>query len=210
MGEASFGKGLVQTVYPLSENTGLALTTAKYYTPSGRLIQRDYSSVSLYDYYYNKDSANAPHTDIKTTDSGRPVYGGGGIAPDAEAPERKLNPFQESLARKYAFFNFSKHYLAEHTAIPKDFEVTDSVLDEFRKFLREQQVPFEETDFAANRTVIQQGIKLELVLSVFGMDEAYVLEARADPQIQKAVELLPQAAALLESSKQVIAGRRSQ
>ncbi len=59
VGETTFGKGLVQTVYPLSENTGLALTTAKYYTPSGRLIQRDYTNVSLYDYYYNRDKVDA-------------------------------------------------------------------------------------------------------------------------------------------------------
>jgi len=58
-GEVTFGKGLVQTVYPLSENTGLALTTAHYYTPSGRLIQRDYSNISLYDYYYNRDAESA-------------------------------------------------------------------------------------------------------------------------------------------------------
>src|SRR6185503_8628206 len=84
VGEVTFGKGLVQTVYPLSENTGLALTTAKYYTPSGRLIQRDYSNVSLYDYYYNreKEDAAAANHEVKLTDSGRTVYGGGGINPD--------------------------------------------------------------------------------------------------------------------------------
>src|SRR5258707_9148584 len=79
VGEVTFGKGLVQTVYPLSENTGLALTTAKYYTPSGRLIQRDYNGVSLYDYYYNRDSAESTNTanrEVKLTDSGRTVYGG--------------------------------------------------------------------------------------------------------------------------------------
>src|SRR5258707_14910347 len=79
VGEVTFGKGLGQTGYPLSENTGLALTTAKYYTPSGRLIQRDYNGVSLYDYYYNRDSAESTNTanrEVKLTDSGRTVYGG--------------------------------------------------------------------------------------------------------------------------------------
>ena len=77
MGETTFGKGLVQTVYPLSENTGLALTTAKYYTPSGRLIQRDYSNVSLYDYYTERDAdATTAGREVKLTDSGRTVYGG--------------------------------------------------------------------------------------------------------------------------------------
>src|ERR1041384_8348347 len=75
VGEVTFGKGLVQTVYPLSENTGLALTTAKYYTPSGRLIQRDYSNVSLYDYYFERDTENnTANREVKLTDSGRTVY----------------------------------------------------------------------------------------------------------------------------------------
>src|SRR5450432_2747815 len=78
-GETTFGKGLVQTVFPLAENTGLALTTAKYYTPSGRLIQRDYTNVSLYDYYFNRESEENATTnrEVKLTDSGRTVYGGG-------------------------------------------------------------------------------------------------------------------------------------
>lgn len=207
VGEASFGKGLVQTVYPLSENTGLALTTAKYYTPSGRLIQRDYSGVSLYNYYYNKDKADVNRTDVRTTDSGRPVYGGGGISPDVEIPERKLNPFQELLSRRFAFFNFAKHYLASHDTISQDFAVTDEVRGQFRQFLRDQDIPFNESDFTQNREYIQQEIKYELVLSMFGSDEAYKLGAAADPQIQKAVELLPQAATLLENARQVIAQR---
>src|SRR5246127_1466484 len=85
VGETTFGKGLVQTVYPLSENTGLPLTTYHYYTPSGRLIQRNYDGVSLYDYYYNHDQApptEEKNREVKLTDSGRTVYGGGGITPD--------------------------------------------------------------------------------------------------------------------------------
>src|SRR6201989_3219113 len=81
-GETTFGKGLVQTVYPLSENTGLALTTAHYYTPSGRLIQRDYSNISFLDYYYRTRNEQKDMSDVKMTDSGRTVYGGGGITPD--------------------------------------------------------------------------------------------------------------------------------
>src|SRR5881296_829769 len=93
-GETTFGKGLVQTVYPLSENTGLALTTAKYYTPSGRLIQRDYSNVSLYDYYFNRENEepNSNH-EVKLTDSGRTVYGGGGVSPDVKIATQKTNHF---------------------------------------------------------------------------------------------------------------------
>src|SRR5581483_3477081 len=78
LGEKTFGKGLVQTVFPLSDNTGLALTTAHFYTPSGRLIQRDYSNKSFYDYYFHKDDNARNPLDVKMTDSGRTVYGGGG------------------------------------------------------------------------------------------------------------------------------------
>ena len=144
VGETTFGKGLVQTVYPLSENTGLALTTAKYYTPSGRLIQRDYSGISLYDYYYTRDgsSPDTPQNhDVKLTDSGRTVYGGGGITPDVRLPAVKTNKFQDSLLQKYAFFNFSKHYLAIHKSIAKSFTVDDAVMQEFRHYLEEQKVP---------------------------------------------------------------------
>jgi len=98
VGETTFGKGLVQTVQPLSENTGLALTTARYYTPSGRLIQRDYKSISLYEYHYERKVPEHP-TEIRQTDSGRQVTGGGGITPDIIVPSPKYNKFQETLFR---------------------------------------------------------------------------------------------------------------
>src|SRR5947208_3287347 len=99
VGEVTFGKGLVQTVYPLSENTALALTTAKYYTPSGRLIQREYTGVSLYDYYYNRESeeAAANNKEVKLTDSGRTVYGGGGITHGFRIPAMKTSGMADTL-----------------------------------------------------------------------------------------------------------------
>src|SRR6202022_1666390 len=105
VGETTFGKGLVQTVTPLSENTGLALTTARYYTPSGRLIQRDYKNVTLYDYHYNPQPPRAP--EVKLTDSGRQVYGGGGITPDVVAPVAKPGDFQDVLLRRGVFYPFA-------------------------------------------------------------------------------------------------------
>ena len=209
VGESSFGKGLVQTVYPLSENSGLALTTAKYYTPSGRLIQREYSGVSLYDYYYHKENVDPSHAEVKSTDAGRTVYGGGGITPDVEVLPEKLNPFQENLIRKYIFFNFTKRYLAENGTISRNFEVNDAVLERFRKFLREQGVSFQESEITANLDYVRNTIKMELYLTVFGMDEAYKLEAAADVQVKKSIQLLPQAAALQEDARQVIARKEN-
>src|SRR5690349_569155 len=145
VGEITFGKGLVQTVYPLSENTGLALTTAKYYTPSGRLIQRDYTGVSLYEYYFNREgeAGNAANHEVKLTDSGRTVYGGGGITPDISIPPVKSNRFQDGMLQHYAFFNFAKRYMINHHPT-KAFEVDDVILQDFRKFLDEEKIAYTE------------------------------------------------------------------
>jgi carboxyl-terminal processing protease len=208
-GETTFGKGLVQTVYPLSENTGLALTTAKYYTPSGRLIQRDYNGVSLYDYYYNdRDSNNAEtpvsNHEVKMTDSGRTVYGGGGITPDVKIPNPKTNKFQDTLLEKYAFFNFAKHYVINHK-VDKTFEVDDAVMQEFRKFLDEQKITFTEADLAENNDWIRSNIKAELFINEFGQQEGMRVHAETDPEVQKALELMPQAKQLAENARKTIA-----
>src|ERR1044071_6447678 len=98
VGEVTFGKGLVQTIFPISDGAGLTLTTAKYYTPSGRLIQRDYSSISRYNYYYTRDKIDQTNDrEVKLTDSGRTVYGGGGITPDVKIDPIKSNKFQDSM-----------------------------------------------------------------------------------------------------------------
>src|SRR5439155_12661595 len=97
MGETSFGKGLVQTVYPLSDRTGLALTTAHYYTPSGRLIQREYENVSLYDYYYRSTNAPTPHDEVRLTDGGRECYGGGGLFPVGQVSQPSLTPSHDKM-----------------------------------------------------------------------------------------------------------------
>ncbi|MDR3747522.1 MAG: S41 family peptidase [Acidobacteriota bacterium] len=209
-GETTFGKGLVQTVYPLSENTGLALTTAKYYTPSGRLIQRDYSNISLYDYYYNDREGNAGTAahEVKMTDSGRTVYGGGGITPDVKIASIKTNKFQDTLLEKYAFFNFAKHYVIDHK-VGRQFEVDDAVMQEFRKFLDEQKVTFAEADLVENNDWIRGNIKAELFINEFGQQEGMRVHAETDPEVQKALDLLPQAKQLAENAKHVIAQRNN-
>ncbi len=210
-GETTFGKGLVQTVYPLSENTGLALTTAKYYTPSGRLIQREYNGVSLYDYYYNdreNGDVNISNHEVKMTDSGRTVYGGGGIAPDVKIANPKTNKFEDTLLEKYAFFNFAKHYVINHK-VGKQFEVDEAVMQEFRKFLDEQKITFTEVDLAQNIDWIRSNIKAELFINEFGQQEGMRVHAEQDPEVQKALDLLPQAKQLAENAKKTIAQRNS-
>ncbi len=209
VGETTFGKGLVQTVYPLSENTGLALTTAKYYTPSGRLIQRDYTGVSLYDYYYNdRDAGDSANRQVKMTDSGRTVYGGGGITPDVKIPAPKTNLFQDTMLEKYAFFNFAKHYVIDHK-VTKQFEVDDAVMQDFRKFLDEQNIPYTEADLAANADWVRTNIKSELFINEFGQQAGLQVQAENDPEVLKALELLPEAKQLADNAKKIIAQRNA-
>jgi carboxyl-terminal processing protease len=200
VGETTFGKGLVQTVFPISENTGLALTTYHYYTPSGRLIQRNYNGVSLYDYYYVRNDAlpaNNTNKEVKLTDSGRPVYGGGGITPDEKIPEIKDNHTEDTLLQHYAFFNFTKHYLANHN-VTKDMVVDDAMLNDFKAFLHEQKVDIPEKDFNDNLDWIKMSIKAELLTSQFGQTEGMRVRAQWDPQIDKALTYMPEALALEE------------
>jgi len=209
VGEITFGKGLVQTVYPLSNDTGLALTTAKYYTPSGRLIQRDYSNVSLYDYYFDRDGiGNTTNKEVKLTDSGRTVYGGGGISPDVKIDPIKSNHFQDQLVQHYAFFNFAKHYIVGHK-VSKSLEVDDNILSEFRKSLEADKIPYTEADLVQNNDWVRSSIKSELFVDAFGQEEGLKVKAESDPEVIKGLDLLPQARALAENARKIIAERNS-
>jgi carboxyl-terminal processing protease len=209
-GETTFGKGLVQTVYPLSDNTALALTTYHYYTPSGRLIQRNYTGVSMYDYFYNP--ADRPQSDanreVKLTDSGRAVYGGGGITPDVKIDTPKSNNFQDILMEQFVFFNFANHYLVNHT-VDKNFQVDDNVIHEFEAYLTGKQIPWTAKDIGAVRNWIDMSIKSELFTSVFGQQEGLKVRAAWDPMIDKAISLLPQAEALKTTAQKTIAMKTS-
>lgn len=213
VGENSFGKGLVQSVTQLSESTGLALTTAKYYTPSGRLIQRDYKTVSLYEYHYNRKAPQQP-TEIKLTDGGRQVYGGGGIAPDIVIPSPKLNRFQETLLRRDVLFpfevgvgGFTRYYLGLKPEVTKNFVFTDAVMAELRRYLEKQNIRYTEPDLAENLAWIKRKVKQELFISLFGVAEGTKVALEEDVQMQKAVEVLPQARTLYENVKKVVAQR---
>ena len=203
VGETTFGKGLVQTVFSISENTGLALTTYHYFTPSGRLIQRSYDGVSLYDYYYLRDDAkkaDKSNLEVKLTDSGRTVYGGGGITPDEKIDTPKLNRFQESLLQHYAFFNFAKHYLATHT-IQKDFAVDDAMLQQFKDYLRANQIDYTDADLTAQAEWVKADLKAGLFTYEFGQLEGLKVIDQYDPEIAKAITYLPEATALVDHAK---------
>jgi carboxyl-terminal processing protease len=208
LGENTFGKGLVQTVFPLQENTGLALTTAKYYTPSGRLIQRDYSHTSFFDYYNHKDLDSKNLQDVKMTDAGRTVYGGGGISPDEKYVTPKFNPFQVQILSKFAFFNFSKRYFGSHEAkLPKNWAPDANIMNEFHAFLLTEKFQFTEAEFAENNDWIKRFLRKEMYITAFSADEANRIKVETDPMVEKAVDSLPRARALLESAKRVIVQR---
>lgn len=209
VGETTFGKGLVQTVYPLSENTGLALTTAHYYTPSGRLIQRDYSNISFLDYYYGKHVEPKNPTDVKMTDSGRTVYGGGGITPDEKIPMPKANKFQiELLYRKYAFFSFGAKYFGGKPAqLPKDWNPDATILNEFHEYLLHNNVTFTEAEWTENLDWVKAQLKREMYITAFSYEASQKVAAETDPVVLKAVDAMPNAKALLEKSKKLVVER---
>ena len=208
MGEPSFGKGLVQTEFPLSERTMLLLTTAHYYTPSGRLIQRDYTNVSLYDYYYRSEATPTPHSEVRLTDGGREVYGGGGITPDIQEPEEELNPVQKKLLAHSAFFNFGKYYLGIYQTIPLDFQVTDRVMDDFKRFLAKEHISLSEQDIQQNVDFIKNRIRIQLVTAIYGQTEGDRLSVETDPLVLKALDSLANAKQLMANAKKYMALRR--
>jgi carboxyl-terminal processing protease len=213
IGEPSFGKGLVQTVYPLSEHTGLALTTAHYYTPSGRLIQRDYSNVSLYDYYYRPENAPTPHEEVRLTDGGREVYGGGGITPDVKFTGPALTPLQERLVSCASFpdcgpfFEFGKHYLGVHKTVARDFTADDQVVEEFGEFLNSQSIKFTPQDLKDNSDFIKKNVRYELLSMIYGEEDAKQLSVANDPLVEKALASFPEAEELLVHAKKYMASK---
>jgi carboxyl-terminal processing protease len=202
IGEGTFGKGLVQAQFPLSEGAALLLTIAHYYTPSGRLIQRDYNNRSFFDYYYSPRKDEAPsETDVKATDSGRKVYGGGGITPDEKYTPAPSNRFQ---ARVYgvqdsnAFHFGSLYFGAAQPQLSSPTWTPDAdTLDRFKAFLRTQGVTFTDEDFAANRQWISDQLRLELLERAYDKNTAVRAIMHDDPEVRKAIDSLPKAQSLL-------------
>jgi carboxyl-terminal processing protease len=234
VGETSFGKGLVQSVYTLENGTGIALTTAKYYTPSGRLIQRDYSGSTL-EYYY-LSSGTAPQEkdrEVKETDSKRKVYGGGGITPDIVTPARELSRFEALLTSKDVFFEYARRLTSgqvpgitsiqlpvkkeevaapssKNTGTPPEFEITNAILDDFKEYLRGRQIDFTNDDIQKNIDFIKRRIKQEVYTSTFGLQEGYKIGIQGDNQVLKALEVMPEANVLMTTGKIIPAAQNQE
>jgi carboxyl-terminal processing protease len=210
VGSNTFGKGLVQTVFPLGETAGLALTTARYYTPSGRLIQRRYDGLSMVEYYNDPCSEHykPKHDEVRMTDRGRKVYGGGGIEPDIVLSEQKANPFQILLSRRFAFENFAQQFTLNETNLQPGWEPTDATIERFRKFLRDEEIEFTDEQFAENQAHVRRFLKRAVYVSAFDVDEGEKVYFELDPDVEKALETLPQAKALLDAAGSVVAEGR--
>ena len=209
-GENTFGKGLVQTVFPLAENSGLALTTYHYYTPSGRLIQRDYSNISFVEYYTHKNLETRNMNDVKMTDSGRTVYGGGGISPDEKFQAPKLNKFQiEIKFRKNTFFNYAPKFFAERgtAKLPQDWTPDSASMETFHKYALKEKVEFTEADWTDNFDWLKQELRQEVYITAFGKEASDRVGVENDPTVQKGIEAMPKAKALLESAKKMLVQR---
>jgi carboxyl-terminal processing protease len=223
VGQTSFGKGLVQGIFQLDYGTGLTLTTAKYYTPSGRLIQRDYSNASFYDYYtkggLSRDATDVPPTTPAGpethTDAGRAVFGGGGIAPDevikpriiSQAQARLLNPlffFSRELANGringFDSFKVPGPINFNHRVEPKDFVVTDQLFQAFKQFaLKDPTWKATAQLIDKNRDFVNVQLRFEMVTAAFGRvtaDQVLVLD---DPQVARAVDVVPRARELAQA-----------
>lgn len=228
VGENTFGKGLVQGVFRLWGGTGLVLTTAKYYTPTGRSIQRNYANVSFYDYYLNRSedqsaTGNPQHGDALRTDLGRTVYGGGGITPDVEV---KAPPLSSRLF--YGIFDFVRQLVAgqmqglrayriaecqyKTKVSPEDinhYAVTDELLAAFRQYISNKpQFNVSEERITANLNYIRAQMRREILTAAYGPEAGDQVYLSDDVQFRKAFESLDRARVLAENATRARAERQ--
>ena len=226
VGQTSFGKGLVQSIIPLEYGAGLTLTSAKYFTPSGRLIQRDYSNGALYDYYThggatagNQKEPAKPTGPERKTDTGRAVFGGGGISPDENidaktvtlAQRRLLSPtfaFARELVsgrvRGFENSRLTNPIDYKHDLQPEEIKISEPMLKAFREFaLNDPSFKVTAAMLDKNRNFIEVQLRFNVATATYGRvagDRVFVVQD--DPQLARAVEVLPKARDLAMGNKQ--------
>jgi carboxyl-terminal processing protease len=217
VGEDSWGKGLVQTVFPLAPNMAVALTVAKYLTPSGRSIQRDYSQL---DEYLMSKRAPENSRDVSYTEHGRKVLGQGGITPDY-AVNSLLKPLTGRLRMSGEFFTYARRLVGHQTDLgrtfvfPKEpkpsgpgaagkiqigtaFIVNDDVVADFRKYLGSRKIAYEEKAFGEAEPEIRWELEREIAGAIWGVEAGIKAARENDPVVLKALEVMPEAAKLLD------------
>lgn len=185
LGEPTFGKGLVQRIFPLSDLTGLALTTAFYYTPSGRSIQKPLRDVEL-----SATTALRDRPEYKT-DSGRIVKGGGGIEPDRLVYPEPPTRFRAVLETTASFANFATEWLAAHkNAAGRAFDADAAVMDEFQLFLSRRSIHPGLAEWSLERPWMRNRLRQEILNQSVGVAAGDEVEVAADPVVRLARELL--------------------
>jgi carboxyl-terminal processing protease len=215
VGETTFGKALVQSVYRVSQGAGLAVTTARYYTPSGRLIQRpwDGSFDEYLTYTLREQDASKAHKpeELKFTDGGRRVYSGGGIEPDRrfDGPTEGFNPtrFGRTLFARNLFDTFAQRFSrAGDTRISpsgtprelsEEFVVTDAMVTEFKEHVQKSRLRIDEAAWQQDQNFIRAMLRFEIDVDLFGVETARRNLSKQDPQLLHALTLFPEAEALM-------------
>lgn len=230
IGQKSFGKGLVQRVLSLPMGYGLTLTTARYYTPYGRSLQRDYSNGSIYDYYTHQDEDNnqnnsntnttptptpTPNGPAVQTAGGRIFYGGGGITPDFIVKPLAVTRTRNRIAE--SAFYFTRQLVAgqiqglenyrvvktdqKHELQPTDFPVTEQVLEAFRNFIsKDTLVRLKPADIESEMDFVKLRLRLEIVTAAYGYDNGTHVLLEGDPQVLRGIEELPNSKRLAEKN----------
>lgn len=222
LGQSTWGKGLVQSLFPLDDGYFLKLTTARYYTPSGRSIQRgdgtqlDLEALSVPDeigHLYGEDG-DVPDSLLFETDMGREVFGGGGVMPDVVVRPEKLADISKGLLQemflKNAYFSFAVRYRSNHTEISRRFSPDAALVDSFRTYLREEkEIDFSDESFEAERDYIRDYLQYTLISQYHGEGAARQAVMRADIPLSKAVELLRRADTLADLFRMAKEERRA-
>jgi carboxyl-terminal processing protease len=220
VGETTFGKALVQSVYRISEGAGLALTTGRYFTPSGRMIQRPWDNAfdEYLTYSLREQTGTREHTaaQLKYTDAGRKVYGGGGIEPDKFflGPVQGFNPtrFGRALVARFAFENFAERYTAEgdtrmsaategRKRLTRGFVVSDAMIADFKASLLADRVKVDEEAFAKDLDFVRARLHFDIDVALFGIAEAQKNLIGKDPQAQFALSQFGEAVKLTELAR---------
>lgn len=213
VGARSFGKGLVQTPIPFSDGSLVRLTTARYYTPSGRLIQRSYEN-GLSDYYMDaySDSSDVvidSTSDVYYTKSGRKVYGGGGIEPDVKLEPAYFTRLGARMMNQRLYFEYATDYAGKHPELGvdfdvflDDFEVSDEMMAQFRGLAEAKDIEVVESDWEKDMPYFRNLIKAELAQILFnGRIYYYRVRMQGDEQVKEALTLFPQATEIAELNR---------
>jgi len=184
VGEPTFGKGLVQSVYPLAEKTGLALTTALYYTASGRSIQKPFREEG---FELGETAAHPNEQANFKTDKGRPIVGGGGIVPDVVVHPEGLTQFRAALEASASFTTFAVEYIRDHK-ITDGWEVTQETIDQFQIWLGERQIQPGMREWLRDRDYIESKLKEDIYTLTLGVEKGDEIVAQRDPQVRQALD----------------------